>query len=232
MPIGPGGAGSSTSCLVRVSESRMHPPQRFVGGQGGDDGPQLGAPLGPGEREAERLQVAAHRLQLADEVLAVEPARAQLGEALERRTRFLRRASPAAGRGSSAPSRAPRSGRARRGGPGRAPVCRRCAPPAPRRAGPRSRRSQGGGSAAGRGGRRAGARPAPPDRRGRPPRGSRPRAGRPRSRPDPSASRASSRPRRAGGRGGRTRAARSRARGPAPAAARCSAGGRSRERRG
>ena len=35
---------------------------------GGNDRPQLGAPLGPGERQAEELEVAADRLQLAHDL--------------------------------------------------------------------------------------------------------------------------------------------------------------------
>ena len=134
-----------------------------------------------GQREAQRLQVAADRLQLAHDRARARRAavRARSSrEALERRPRLGGQRRPARARGSRAPSRGPRSGRARRAAPAPARRARRPARPAPRRAARRSRRSRAGGSAAGRGGRRARARRARRGTRGRPRRGCRRRAGR------------------------------------------------------
>ncbi len=67
MPIRAGGSGSSTFVFVSVSKSRIDPPERLFAGQRGDHGPQLGAALTPGQRDAKRTQVTAHRFQLSNE---------------------------------------------------------------------------------------------------------------------------------------------------------------------
>ena len=136
----------------------------------------------PGQREAQRAEVAADGLQLADDrartllVEAAVRAGAQLGEPCQRRTRRLVQRGRPRARGSTVRLPPPRAGRARRGAPARARPGRRRAAPAPRRAARRSRRPRAAGAAARRGGRRAAA--------GRARRGTRarPRAGTPASR--------------------------------------------------
>src|SRR4051794_32014948 len=89
MPISAGGCGSSTGPRVKVSESRIDPPERLVAVERGDDRPELRAALLSAQRDAQRTEVAADRLQLADEragLRLVEPLRgasAELAEALQ-----------------------------------------------------------------------------------------------------------------------------------------------------
>src|SRR5262249_46274489 len=90
MRTGPGGGGSSTSDFEYVSKSRIDPSKRLLSRQGGEHRPELRAALPPRERAANGMQVAADRLQLAQDrpggvlVEAVRP-QAQLAEPLERR---------------------------------------------------------------------------------------------------------------------------------------------------
>src|SRR6478672_10018909 len=80
-------SGSSTFCLVSVSESRIDPAQGLVAGQRRDHRPQLGSALLSGQRHAQRTQVAADGLQLTDESARVDGAVAaleQLAKALQR----------------------------------------------------------------------------------------------------------------------------------------------------
>src|SRR5436305_5092768 len=98
MRIGPGGGGSSRFARDAVSYSRIQPPQRLVAVERGDDRRELGAFLAAGQCDAQRAQVTADRLQLAQERarrLVVDPAvraLAQLAEARERLRRVdLRR---------------------------------------------------------------------------------------------------------------------------------------------
>src|SRR5579864_7191580 len=90
MRIGPGAAGSSTSWRLSVSKSRIDPPERLAALQRGEHRPQLRTAFAAGEREAQRAQVAADRLQLAQDLARacrVEPFRgggAQLAEAFKR----------------------------------------------------------------------------------------------------------------------------------------------------
>src|SRR4051794_30103917 len=69
MRTGPGTSGSSRFARVSVSESRIDPSQRLVSVECGDDGGELGAAIAPGERDTKRGEVAADRLQLANERL-------------------------------------------------------------------------------------------------------------------------------------------------------------------
>src|SRR3954471_21825973 len=94
MPMCAGGSGSSSLRRESELESRIDPPQGLVARERGDDRPELGTALAAGQREPQRLQVAADRLQLAHDrtrgVLAEPAVRAlaQLPEALERRHRL------------------------------------------------------------------------------------------------------------------------------------------------
>src|SRR5947209_16122876 len=87
MRIGPGGGGSSCFRRVAVSYSRIEPPQRLVAVERGDDRRELRALVAARERDAQRAQVAADGLQLAQErarrlvVDAAVRALAQLAEA-------------------------------------------------------------------------------------------------------------------------------------------------------
>src|SRR4051794_21860897 len=100
MRIGPGGSGRSTTLRCRVLESRIDPPERLDAVELGEHAPQLGPLLGARERAAQRAQVAADRLQLADELARlrlVQPlarALAQLAEALERQDLLRGRGHP------------------------------------------------------------------------------------------------------------------------------------------
>src|SRR5919202_6066716 len=91
MRIGPGGGGSSTSRRVKVSKSRIGPRQRLVLRQGLQDRGKLRAAVAAGQRQTDRLQVAADGLQLAEQLFgrlsieAVAGSCAQLLEPLERR---------------------------------------------------------------------------------------------------------------------------------------------------
>src|SRR5215211_7096938 len=67
--IGPGGGGSSRFERVKVSYSRIEPPQGLVARQRGDHRSELRPPLPTGQREPQRPEVAAGRLQLAHERL-------------------------------------------------------------------------------------------------------------------------------------------------------------------
>src|SRR4051812_43573713 len=83
-------AGRSTFVLVSVSKSRIDPAQRLVARQRRDHSPQLRAALPARERDAERAQVSADRLELADDCARVRGAVAafhELAEALERLAR-------------------------------------------------------------------------------------------------------------------------------------------------
>src|SRR3954468_4844327 len=78
--------GSSTFLFVSVSESCIDPAKSLVARQRRDHRPQLGPALLPGQRDAQRAQVAADCLQLAYESACVDVAvRAleQLAEPLE-----------------------------------------------------------------------------------------------------------------------------------------------------
>src|SRR3954467_784747 len=93
MRIGPGGGGSSTRPRVYVSKSRNDPPQGLVLRQGDEQRRELRPSVAAGESQPQRLQVAADRLQLPDELpgsVVIEPVArslAQLLEPLERRRR-------------------------------------------------------------------------------------------------------------------------------------------------
>src|SRR6266581_1405631 len=93
MRIGPGGAGSSCFSRVSVSESRIDPPQALFQRERLDHGPELRAPVAARQGEAQGTQVAADRLQLPDDLAAVDAAvRAldELAEPFQRRPRLFR----------------------------------------------------------------------------------------------------------------------------------------------
>src|SRR6266487_999422 len=86
MRIGPGGGGSSKRPRVKVSKSCIGPPQRLVLRQGLEQRSQLGPAVLAGQRQPQRLQVAADCLQLADELasgVVVEPVARACAELLE-----------------------------------------------------------------------------------------------------------------------------------------------------
>src|SRR4051794_19397114 len=85
MRIGPGGSGNSTSARWRVLESRIDPPERLGAIDLGEDAPELGAALGAGQRAPQGAQVAADRLQLADQLPCLRLVEA-LGGALTQLT--------------------------------------------------------------------------------------------------------------------------------------------------
>src|SRR5579864_4912044 len=86
--IGPGGGGSSSSrrvsVLCRRTDLAYGPAQQFVPRERGDHRCELGPALAAGEREPERLQVAADRLQLAHDRARLDPGLDELAEAAER----------------------------------------------------------------------------------------------------------------------------------------------------
>ena len=208
--------------------------ERLVARHGGDDGPELGTALGAGQREPQELQVAADRLELADDGAGVRFV--QQLSAWRRGARRTarasapppRRARPAAGcRICSAISRASTSVRAPRSA--RREVERRAATAASSASGicgdrvdreplerERDRGERRVSAARARRGTRAPPRPGCPRREDRPPTRAR------------RAWRASCRRHRAGARGGRPPAARRRAPGRSAAAPPRSAGDRSR----
>src|SRR4051812_20472396 len=93
MRIGAGGGGSSKSPRVYVSKSRIGPPQGLVLRQRLEEGGELRPAVASRQRQPQRLEVAADRLQLPDELArgivieAVACAPAKLLEADERRPR-------------------------------------------------------------------------------------------------------------------------------------------------
>src|SRR5437867_12806654 len=93
MPMRAGGSGSASTRRVSVLESRIDPPERLLAWQRGDHRPELGPAFAPGEREAQRAQVAADGLELADELPRVGAAIGTVDELAEARQR-LRRGQP------------------------------------------------------------------------------------------------------------------------------------------
>src|SRR3954447_19306411 len=93
MPTSAGGSGSAAIRRVSVSESCIDPPQGLLAVERGELRPELATVLGAGERAAQRPQVAADGLQLAQErarrwrVERLRGAGAQLPEALQRQGR-------------------------------------------------------------------------------------------------------------------------------------------------
>src|SRR6185312_6942362 len=90
MRIGPV-SGSSTFVLVSVSKSRIDPAQGLIARKRGDHRPELRTALLSRQRDAQRTEVAADRLQLAHERACIRIAVAaleQLAEPLERLRRI------------------------------------------------------------------------------------------------------------------------------------------------
>src|SRR3972149_11432882 len=90
MPTGPGGGGSSSFFRESELKSSIDPAQRLVAGEREHDRPELRPALGAREREPKRAQVAADRLELAQDLLRRQRrevavrALAQLAEARQR----------------------------------------------------------------------------------------------------------------------------------------------------
>src|SRR5919199_5830854 len=87
MPTCAGGAGSSTFVFVSVSKSRIDPAERLLAWKRGDHGPQLRTALLTRQRETQRAQVPADRLQLAHDAAGIDaPVRTleQLATTLQR----------------------------------------------------------------------------------------------------------------------------------------------------
>src|SRR5919204_5003630 len=84
MPIRAGGSGRSTLDFVRVSKSRIDPAQSLVARKRRDHGPQLRPAFLPGQRDAQRSEIAPDGFQLAHERARVDAAvRAQQRDAVE-----------------------------------------------------------------------------------------------------------------------------------------------------
>src|SRR3954468_16323773 len=69
MRTGPGTSGRSRFERVSVSESRIQPPHRLIAIERGDDSRELRTAIAAGQRNAQRAEIAADRVQLAHERL-------------------------------------------------------------------------------------------------------------------------------------------------------------------